>query len=206
MGARINYELVNGRLLVALLFSNSHHDTEVPLALFQRLVTEFGSKVTSLLEQLLLARYQVTCRGHQAGDRVFAVDLCPGDRELVVRVDFAHEPPKLTLHPILGPEALQGVGASVARALGLEIKLWPETAGLPIHGAWGQVGSSEFGIATEGASEGDALAHLGEAAVAAVEAGRHGDPVAFVTDGALSRLRQVVAAAERDALAEVVGC
>ena len=80
------------RGVAAVLFTNSHHDSEWPETIFDAALKTFGCGVSSLVEHLLRIRYQKACGHHRQGDRMFSVDLAPGDREVVMRVDFATDP------------------------------------------------------------------------------------------------------------------
>lgn len=93
MGRRVNYELCGESVTSVILFSNSHHETESPEDAFKAAVTRFGCGVTALTEHLLGLRYSSASGQHRSGDRMFSVDLAPGDREVVLRVDFTVEPP-----------------------------------------------------------------------------------------------------------------
>lgn len=91
MGTRINYEL--GSPPSVILFSNSHHGTEDPEAIFRETVAKVGAAPTALTVALLQKRYKTSDRAHQAGDPMFTVDLYPDDREKVLWVDFEAHPP-----------------------------------------------------------------------------------------------------------------
>ena len=101
MGRRVNYELCGeGAITSTILFSNSHHESEVPEELFKDAVARFGCGVTALTEYLLGLRYSQSSGQHRAGDRIFSIDLSPGDREVVIRVDFTVEPPTVSIVPV----------------------------------------------------------------------------------------------------------
>lgn len=94
MGTRINYEI--GALPSVILFTNSHHDSEDPEQVFRALVKEHGISQTGLTRALLNTFYKTSSGGHRAGDHMFSIDLEPGDREKVLRVNYTLQGASIT--------------------------------------------------------------------------------------------------------------
>jgi hypothetical protein len=91
MGTRINYEI--GAMPSAILFSNSHHDTENPEQVFRAAVARHGHCQTDLVRELLNCFYRSSSGRHRPGDYMFSVDMEPGDREKILRVLYETEGP-----------------------------------------------------------------------------------------------------------------
>lgn len=92
MGTRINYEVAahgnNGGAVAAILYSNSSHSTEIPEQHFRHLVQLHPGSPSDFVAALLELRYKTADGNHHVGDRMFWIDIVPGDREMVLRVVF----------------------------------------------------------------------------------------------------------------------
>jgi hypothetical protein len=91
MGTRINYEI--GSLPSVILYSNSHHASEDPEAVFRTAVEQHGVGQTDLVRSLLNSFYKTASGHHRPGDYMFSVDLAPGEHDKVLRVDFEGDAP-----------------------------------------------------------------------------------------------------------------
>lgn len=94
MGTRVNYEI--GDLPSAILFSNSHHNTEIPEELFKQIVAR-NNWQTNIVREMLNLTYKTDSGAHKAGESVFSIDLFPEDRERVYRVSFGDEGGVITI-------------------------------------------------------------------------------------------------------------
>lgn len=104
MGTRINYLILAAgqSLPAAVLFSNSHHDTEDPELAFRDCVSRCTGQ-TDLVATLLSEQYSTAHGNHRVGDRMFSIDLYPQDHERVLSVVFSSdgEPPSIVVSETL---------------------------------------------------------------------------------------------------------
>lgn len=105
MGTRIGYHIQNENgKVIAALFSNSSHNTQVPEAIFKAAHMQTVG-ANHLLEVLTAARYRTADGNHSEGDRIFWVvpseDLLAGDIErlLICRPNFPNPLIEKVMYP-----------------------------------------------------------------------------------------------------------
>lgn len=92
MGKRVNYEIVgeNGSVGV-VLFANNSHDGVDPDRIFVDFLSSATSAISDMVVDLLSLRYRSDGGNNSMGQRIFNIDLAPGDHEYVLRaIPAAH--------------------------------------------------------------------------------------------------------------------